>query len=103
MFFKHRFTLGVAATSISVLQMVYFHLASHRLSCSNSHLKTVYVGTATRSFVPASNIDIGESNDKGNPPIKHNLTLPNPTYCLLPTAYNLLPTTYHLQLTSYHL
>ena len=45
----------------------------------------------------------GESNDKGSPLIEHNLTLPNPTYYLQPTAYNLLPTTYHLQPTTYHL
>ena len=46
---------------------------------------------------------LGESNDKGSPLIEHNLTLPNPTYYLQPTAYNLLPTTYHLQPTTYHL
>ena len=45
---------------------------------------------------------MGESNDKGTPLIEHNLTLPNPTYYLQPTAYN-LPTTYNLQPTAYNL
>ena len=49
------------------------------------------------------NLKMGESNDKGTPLIEHNLTLPNPTYYLQPTAYNLLPTTYYLQPTTYHL
>ena len=44
-----------------------------------------------------------ESNDKGTPLTEHNLTLPNPTYYLQPTAYNLPPTTYHLQPTTYNL
>ena len=45
----------------------------------------------------------GESNDKGTSLIEYNLTLPNPTYFLQPTAYNLLPTTYYLQTTTYNL
>ena len=37
------------------------------------------------------------------PPIEHNLTLPNLTYYLQPSACDLLPTTCYLQPTTYNL